>query len=472
MHAPRVMGLVLFICCAAALPRAAAEENSLGVPDSEAIARATALIKKTFAEEYAAARTPIQRAALASRFLKEAVQTRDNPPARYVLLCEARDLASKSGDAKVACRAVEHLSKHYGVAAGEMALAALSEVGRSALTPAAHESLARCAMAAADQAIVRDEYDLAGTLAALAQSAAERVKKITLLGEAQDKVREVAWAQSEHDRARAALETLTTRPDDRDAKSAAGRFKCLVKGDWERGLAMLLDGSDAAYRALAAADLAAATADATTQAKTADQWWEHGEKLPARARSCCRARAAYWYNKCLAKLSGFSKSTAEKRLLEIDRDRMRELRLEPGLLAEIFAGESFAKPIAKRIDPQLDFEWDGAPGEGEGLPKDNFSIRWTGQLRVTAGGSHTLLLIVNQGARIFIDDQLVIEEPDGTRKRGGKRQTITLTEGLHPIRVEFWDGGGLARIRLLWIPPAGAEQIIPASAFYHEVGGE
>jgi hypothetical protein len=91
---------------------------------------------------------------------------------------------------------------------------------------------------------------------------------------------------------------------------------------------------------------------------------------------------------------------------------------------------------------------------------------------VTAGGSHTLLLIVNQGARVWIDDQLVIDEPDGTRKRSGKKQALTLTEGLHPFRVEFWDGGGLARIRLLWTPPAGTEQVIPASAFFHEVGAE
>src|SRR4051812_28495269 len=58
-----------------------------GVPDDDAIAKATRLIKQTFAQDYAAATTLPQRATLAKRLLKEAVDTRDDTPARYALLC-------------------------------------------------------------------------------------------------------------------------------------------------------------------------------------------------------------------------------------------------------------------------------------------------------------------------------------------------------------------------------------------------
>ena len=471
MAARTATGLMLLMTLLGPAPRAPADDQPFGVPDENSVSAALALVKKTYATEYAAARTPAQRAALASRFLKEAAQTRDNPAARYVLLCEARDLSSRAGEADVACRAVELLARHYGVAAGEMRLAVLSEVSRVALAPAAWDALARCAMSAADHAIVGDDYDLASRFAAIAQSAAERLKQITLLDEAKRKIQEVAWARSEHDRAKAALETLTTNADDRDAKSAAGRFRCLVKGDWERGLAMLIDGSDAQFRALAAADLSAATADALAKARAGDQWWELGEKLPARARTCCRDRAAHWYRQCVAKLEGFTRTATEKRLELLERDRMRELRLEPGLLAEIFAGETFSKPLLRRTDANLDFDWEGAPGDQEGLPKDKFSIRWTGHLRVPTAGQHTLTLFVNQGARVYIDDQLVMDEPDGSRKRNGKKYTLNLAEGLHPIRIDYWDGGGIARMRLLWSTPADAvEQPIPASGFYHDAG--
>jgi hypothetical protein len=108
-----------------------------------------------------------------------------------------------------------------------------------------------------------------------------------------------------------------------------------------------------------------------------------------------------------------------------------------------------------------------------GLPKDKFSIRWTGQFRVAAAGSHTLVLHVNQGAKVYIDDQLAIDEPDGSHKRNGQKHTLNLTEGLHSIRVDYWDGGGLARVRLLWVTPGSpAEEPIPADAFYHEIGAE
>src|SRR5260221_13153009 len=136
----------------------------LGIPDDDAIAKANRLIKQTFAQEYAAATTLPLRAALAQRLLKEALDTRDDTPARYTLLCESRDLAAKSADATTASRAIDQLSQSYGVAAGEMTLAALSTASRIALTLPSQESLARCALAAADQSLTRDDYDIAARL--------------------------------------------------------------------------------------------------------------------------------------------------------------------------------------------------------------------------------------------------------------------------------------------------------------------
>jgi hypothetical protein len=50
---------------------------------------------------------------------------------------------------------------------------------------------------------------------------------------------------------------------------------------------------------------------------------------------------------------------------------------------------------------------------------------------------------------------------------------VSLTEGLHPIRIDFWDTGGLAKIHLKWQPPgAKAEEVIPDRAFVHEMGSE
>jgi hypothetical protein len=440
-----------------------------GVPNDDAIAKATKLIKQTFAQEYGAAATLPQRAALAQRLLKEAIDTRDDTPARYVLLCEARDLAAKAADAPTACRAIDLLAQMYGVAPGEPTVTALFNASRIALTPQSQESLARSAIAAADQALSRDEYDVAARLAALAEAAAMKTKKIVLLTDAQDKQQEVNWASQEYMRAKTAFDVLTIKPDDPTAKAAAGRFKCLVKNDWEHGLPLLLDGADAQFKTLAERDQAAITAGASVQCEIADQWWNLGDQYLQRARLACRTRAAHWYKMASPKLTGLPKTLAEKRLEELDLMRLRELHLEPGLGAEIFEGQQFDKLLTQRTDTQLNFEWPA--GKRDDLPRDNFSIRWTGHLRAPATGKYTLLLYVNEGAKVYLDDKLVLEEPKGSQKRKPTQATITLTEGPHPIKIEFWDTGGLAKIRLLWQPPGTkVEEIIPAKAFVHEIG--
>src|SRR5947199_344177 len=84
----------------------------------------------------------------------------------------------------------------------------------------------------------------------------------------------------------------------------------------------------------------------------------------------------------------------------------------------------------------------------------------------TSSARYTLTLHVNEAARVYIDDKLVVEELKGTNKRKGAVATVSLTEGLHPLKVEFWDSGGLAKIQLLWqIPGAKVEEVIPAKVF-------
>jgi len=443
--------------------------SSFGVPDDDAIAKATRLIKQTFAQEYFSATTLPQRSALAQRLLKEAKDTTDNPSVRYVLLTESRDLAAKSADAPTACRAIDLLAQIYGVAPGEMTIAALSTASRIALTPQNQESLTRSALTAADEALSRDDYELAARLATLAQTAALKTKKILLSTDAEDKQKEIAWAASEFAKAKTALETLTTKPDDPASKSAAGRFKCLVKNDWDHGLALLMDCDDPTFKLLAEKDQAAATAGAKVQAEIGDQWWDLGDKYLGRARLACESRAVHWYRKAAPKLAGLPQTLARQRIAQTDLLELRALHLEPGLSGEVFDDNKFEKSIDHRTDAKIDFEW--PHNERPGLPKDAFSIRWIGQLRAPTTGSYTLLLLVNEGAKIYIDDKLVLDEPKGTQKRKPTTATIKLTQGMHPIKIEYWDTGGLSKIHLRWQPPGAAEEAIPASAFVHEMAG-
>ncbi len=104
-------------------------------------------------------------------------------------------------------------------------------------------------------------------------------------------------------------------------------------------------------------------------------------------------------------------------------------------------------PLWVRNDPNLDFDW-GTGGPGVGIPADNFSARWT---RTTSfdTGWYRLHLLIDDGARAWIDNQLVIDD-----WRDGPARELTadyaLTQGNHTLRIEYYERSGSARIRFWW----------------------
>lgn len=103
----------------------------------------------------------------------------------------------------------------------------------------------------------------------------------------------------------------------------------------------------------------------------------------------------------------------------------------------------------ERQDRGLLFYWgDGSPDPS--VPADNFSARWTGELWLPAG-SYTYILAVDDGARFWIDEQLVIDawvSTQGEMRYG----VIYLGEGFHAFRVEYYEATLDALIRLVGKP--------------------
>jgi hypothetical protein len=104
-------------------------------------------------------------------------------------------------------------------------------------------------------------------------------------------------------------------------------------------------------------------------------------------------------------------------------------------------------PDLTRRDTKIDFDWkDGTPASG--LPKDNFSVRWTGQFSFDMG-AYLFSVLVDDGARLWVDDQLVVDQWED----GGERQFTTvvgLTKGTHAVNLEYYDHTREARVRLKW----------------------
>jgi len=104
-------------------------------------------------------------------------------------------------------------------------------------------------------------------------------------------------------------------------------------------------------------------------------------------------------------------------------------------------------PSLVRTDLAIDFDW-GHGSPGGGLPKALWSARWTRTVDFAAGiyGFHA---IVDDGIRVFVDDQAVIDEwqdAAGAEYVGDK----ALAAGIHTVKVEYYQKGHQAKIRFWW----------------------
>lgn len=121
----------------------------------------------------------------------------------------------------------------------------------------------------------------------------------------------------------------------------------------------------------------------------------------------------------------------------------------PGLKAEYFNNPNLGgAPLMSDYVDGLNFYWGNGTPQPDFLGNDNFSIRYTGYLRVPASGEYTLLLSSDDGSRMWIDDALVLDNW-GNHSFRGKELTVNLQANHdYPIRIDYAEAEGEAGIRL------------------------
>ncbi|NQT40634.1 MAG: hypothetical protein HQ581_24285, partial [Planctomycetes bacterium] len=261
--------------------------------------------------------------ALVEKMIDQAARTKDDPAGRYVLLHVARDVAISAGDVTGALRAVDLLGAQFEIDAPAMRIATLLGTAGAAKLAAQRKALAEQAPAIIQTAVDRDDYIAARQLVEAAKSAVGAARNgdlVRRLHRIDDDLQRIATAYTA---IRSSLAILAEKPADPDANAAVGRFYCLVKCDWERGLPMLALGSDAALQVPARKELEAITTP-TEQIALADIWWNLGGQAEGAARQSLLHHAATWYNKALPTLpSGLAKARISKRLTDLTEEATR-----------------------------------------------------------------------------------------------------------------------------------------------------
>lgn len=120
-----------------------------------------------------------------------------------------------------------------------------------------------------------------------------------------------------------------------------------------------------------------------------------------------------------------------------------------GWRAEYFSNPRLSgSPAVVTTVNDVSFDWGNEPPL-PGLPADNFSVRFERRLQVTPG-FYRITAEADDGVRVWIDNQLVIDEWRGaTNLVYAVSRVLT---GVHDVRVEYYEASGAARIRVGFEP--------------------
>lgn len=124
----------------------------------------------------------------------------------------------------------------------------------------------------------------------------------------------------------------------------------------------------------------------------------------------------------------------------------------PGLMGEYFANTNFeGKPALTRQDSNVDFDWK-RDSPAPGIPRDNFSVRWSGELIPPADKDYAFTVRGDDGYRLKIDGKTVIEDWTD-HAYSGKSCKIALKAG-KPVKIvlEYYEHSLESAVSLLWVP--------------------
>jgi beta-glucosidase len=121
-----------------------------------------------------------------------------------------------------------------------------------------------------------------------------------------------------------------------------------------------------------------------------------------------------------------------------------------GLKAEYFNNVYLeGEPVLTKIDDSINFSWT-LYSPGRPVNHDFYSARWTGFLKAPEGGTFKIGLDGDDGFRLYINNQLVI---DNWQKQtySTKLANYHFEKGKeYKIRVEFFEPVGNGHIKLIW----------------------
>lgn len=126
-----------------------------------------------------------------------------------------------------------------------------------------------------------------------------------------------------------------------------------------------------------------------------------------------------------------------------------------------------SSPDLSLIDSVVNNNW-GSSSPKPSITADNFAVRWQGSILAPDSGNYIFSTVSDDGVRLWVDDQLVIDNWTRHSPKLNNSTNISLTAGeRYNIRMEYFENTGGAVAQLLWTKPSGGGRVvIPSTALF------
>ncbi|HTI91884.1 MAG TPA: glycoside hydrolase family 3 C-terminal domain-containing protein [Puia sp.] len=120
-----------------------------------------------------------------------------------------------------------------------------------------------------------------------------------------------------------------------------------------------------------------------------------------------------------------------------------------GFMAEYFDNRELrGTPVAVRNEGSIDHVWQEGENVMEGVRANNFSVRYTSNYRASKDGFFTFEVEADDGYRLFVNDDQVIDAWQRNRLGAGTYKLHTRKDTVYKVVLEYWQGEGKANVSL------------------------
>jgi hexosaminidase len=145
--------------------------------------------------------------------------------------------------------------------------------------------------------------------------------------------------------------------------------------------------------------------------------------------------------------------------------RTTDAALQPGLRRDYFEAQVSSTDALLKATP-LRSDVATAIGIPADARKDRFGLRYRGWIQVPADAVYRFTLGSDDGARLYVDDALVVDR-DGPQSPGGSVGSIALAKGLHRFELRYFQGGGDKQLQLQVARDGAAPASVPDAWLRH-----